>query len=109
MSRRVSRATRRLMVARSRARRWQQSLQEKSHTKDKRRKILVSGRLRGGMHAVIRQFVRTTRERFDFQPVKMIERNSSFADGVTFFDGFGDVSLCERGRFKQAATCRKLS
>jgi hypothetical protein len=62
----------------------------------------------GGMHAVLRDFVDAPRWRFLVNPVEMIERAGSFADGETLFDGFCYVGFCEQYGFPQRATAGKL-
>src|SRR5690348_7822883 len=57
----------------------------------------VGGGFRGGMHAVLGNFVHAAGGRFDALPVKVIERDSSLAHAVAFFNGFGDVGLSQRG------------
>src|SRR5882672_1807576 len=96
--------------------RWQLLLQGESHTKDRLGTVVVVGRVfgrgdfgcnreatlaskrratnsflarggfRGGVHAVLRNFVDTACRRLLVYPVKMIERARSLADGVSFFD-----------------------
>ena len=60
------------------------------------------------MHAVLGHFVGSTGERLDFLTIKMIEGHAAFADGVTFFDGFGDVGLRKSGSFEKRAAGGKL-
>ena len=57
--------------------------------------ILVRGGFRGGMHAVLGDFVDTARGRLLVDAVDVVERTAPFSDGVTFFDGLGDVGFGE--------------
>jgi len=68
----------------------------------------VGGGFGGGVHAVLGNFVDPARGRFDALAVEMIEGDAAFADGVTFFDGFGDVGFRKRGGFEQAASGGQL-
>src|SRR6266436_9817961 len=63
--------------------------------------FLVGGGFGGGVHAVLGHFVCSTGKGLDFLTIKMIEGHAAFADGVTFFDGFGDVGLRKRLRHRQ--------
>src|ERR1700694_1716227 len=60
------------------------------------------------MHAVLGHFVCSTGEGLDFLTIKMIEGHTAFADGVTFLDGFGDVSLRESSGVEEGAASGKL-
>lgn len=62
----------------------------------------------GGVHAVLGHFMCSTGEGLDFLTIKMIEGHAAFADGVTFFDGLGDVGLRESGGFEKRAAGGKL-
>src|SRR5206468_9577680 len=68
----------------------------------------VGGGLGSGMQAVLRHFVDAARRRLDALAVEMVERNASLADGVTLFDGFGDVRFRERRGFEQRAAGGEL-
>src|SRR5438445_4191562 len=57
----------------------------------------VSGGFGGGVHAVLGDFVEAAGGRLDLVAIKMVERDSTFADGVTLLDGFGYVGLGESG------------
>src|SRR5260370_2217221 len=61
------------------------------------------------MHAVVGDFVDAAGGRFDLVAIEMVERDSAFADGVGFLDRFRNVSLSQRGGFKQGAAGRKMS
>jgi len=51
----------------------------------------------GGVHAVLGDFVETARGRLDLVAIKMVERDSTFADSVTLLDSFCYVGLSEGG------------
>src|SRR6266849_7041677 len=68
----------------------------------------VSGGFGGGVHTVLGDFVDAAGGRLDALAVKMIEGHAAFADGVAFFDGFGDVGFGERGSFEHRASGGKL-
>jgi hypothetical protein len=57
----------------------------------------MSGGFGGGVHAVLRDFMEATGGRLDLVAIKMVERDSTFADGVALLDGFGYVGLSEGG------------
>src|SRR6266704_4869607 len=61
----------------------------------------MRGGFGGGVQAVLRDFVNAAGGRLDAPAVEMIERNAALADGVTLFDGFGDVGLGESGGFEE--------
>src|SRR5436309_6880310 len=63
----------------------------------------VGGGFGGGVHAVLGDFVDAAGGRLDALAVEMIERDAALANGVAFFDGFGDVSFGERRSFKKSA------
>src|SRR5258706_8190309 len=117
MSRRASRATRRLTGGLSMVRQWRLSSPAKLCSVAsggrgwlgglRRRKFfLVAGF--GGMHPVGWQLVGASGECLNLQSIKMIKRHAALADGVALFDGFGYVGLGERGGFDQAAPGGKL-
>jgi len=68
----------------------------------------VGGGFGGGVHAMLGHFVGSTSEGLDFLTIKMIEGHAAFADGVTFFDGFGDVGFRESGGFEEGPPGGKL-
>src|ERR1700747_3671893 len=60
------------------------------------------------MHAMGWQLVGAAGERFNLQTIKMIQRYASFADGVAFLDGLGDVSLGQSRGLDQTAASGEL-
>jgi len=57
----------------------------------------VRGWLGGWVHAVLGDFVEATGGRLDLVAIKMVKRDSTFADRVALLDGFGYVGLSEGG------------
>ena len=60
---------------------------------------LVRGGLRGGMHAVLWNFVDASQRLLLMEAVKLIEWSGAFADLVRLLDGFRDISLGENHGF----------
>ncbi len=60
-------------------------------------RFLMSSGFGGGVHAVLGDFVETARGRLDLVAIKMVERDSTFADSVTLLDSFCYVGLSEGG------------
>jgi hypothetical protein len=57
----------------------------------------VRSGLGGGVHAVLRDFMDAAGGRLDFVPIEMVEGDSAFANGVSFFDGLRDVGFRQSG------------
>ncbi len=70
---------------------------------------LVGAGFGGGVHAVLRDFVDAASGRFRVDAVKMVERAGAFADGETFFDGFGHVRFGEQDGFTHGTPAGELS
>src|SRR5579859_6250005 len=60
------------------------------------------------MHAVLRNFVDAAGGGFLVEAIKLIEGTRSFADSVTFLDGFEDISLRENQRLLKLLPQRQL-
>ena len=67
--------------------------------------LLVRSGFGGWVHAVLGDFVKAAGGRLDLMAIKMVERDSTFADGVTLLDGFGYVGLGESGGLEKRTSC----
>ena len=57
---------------------------------------------------MLRHFVDAARGRLNLLPIKMIQRDAAFADGVSLFDGFCDIRLRESRCFEKRAANREM-
>src|SRR5689334_15130931 len=68
----------------------------------------MSSGFRGGMHAVLRDFVKAAGGRLDLVAIEMVEGDSALADRVALFDGFRDVGFGQCGSLEQGAASSKM-
>ena len=68
----------------------------------------MGGGFGGGMHAVLRDFVKAAGGWLDLVAIEMVERSSALADRVTLFDCFRDIGFGERRSFKQRTPSGKM-
>ena len=65
--------------------------------------------LRGGVHAVLGDFVDAASGRLDALAVEMVEGDAAFADGIPLFNGHCDVGFGKSSGFQQRARGGQLS